>query len=135
VGAAPILYNALTQNRQVGLMRWRTSSSVQARARQLRQSMTPAERKLWFHLCNGQLGAHFRRQHPIGQFIVDFYCAQVKLIIEIDGATHAAQAEYDAERTRWLQAHKGCRVLRFTNHEVLNQLETVLDEIRATLVR
>jgi very-short-patch-repair endonuclease len=114
-------------------MRWRSSSLIQARARQLRRSLTPAECKLWFHLRNAQLGAYFRRQHPIGRFVVDFYCAKANLVIELDGDSHAAQTEYDAERTRWLQIHKRCRVLRFTNREVFYQLQAVLDEIKAAL--
>jgi very-short-patch-repair endonuclease len=116
-------------------MRWRASSSVQTRARELRQSMTPAERKLWLRLRSAQLGAHFRKQHAVGRFIVDFYCASAKLVIEIDGDSHAAQVEYDAERTRWLQEHKGYRVLRFTNQEVVHNLEEVLGKIKAALTR
>jgi very-short-patch-repair endonuclease len=86
--------------------RWRAQPEIQARARQLRRELTPAERKLWARLRYRQLeGLHFRKQHPVGRFIVDFFCAKAKLIIEIDGDTHAEpdQAEYDQARTIWLE--------------------------------
>ena len=106
----------------------RASPAIRARARELRQPQTPAERTLWSRLRNRQLGPKFRRQHPIGRFIVDFYCAQAKLAIEIDGDTHADQVEYDAERTAWL-AEQGVRVVRFTNRQVHRQIEDVLQAI------
>ena len=72
------------------------------RSRELRQPLTPAERKLWTMLRNRNLaGYKFRRQHLIGHFIVDFYCAQVRLVVEIDGDIHSRQVEYDAARTAW----------------------------------
>ncbi|MBI1741909.1 endonuclease domain-containing protein [Candidatus Acetothermia bacterium] len=115
-------------------MRWRASVTVQTRARQLRQEMTSAEQKLWRHLRLGQFrGTHFRRQHAVGRFIVDFFCPKAKLVIEIDGDTHAVQAEYDAERTRWLREQKGYRVIRFTNQEVHHYIESVLQRILEAL--
>ncbi len=76
---------------------------MQQRARELRQELTPAEKKLWQRLRNGQLnGAHFRKQRAVGIYIVDFFCAKSKLVIEVDGDSHADQIEYDAERTQWL---------------------------------
>jgi very-short-patch-repair endonuclease len=74
--------------------------AILARARELRQPLTPAEKIIWSCVRDNQLGYHLRRQHPIGRFIADFYCAQAKLVIEIDGDTHAApdQADYDAAR-------------------------------------
>jgi len=114
--------------------RWRTSAEILARARQLRREMTPAEKKLWQRLRNGQLdGAHFRKQHPVGRFILDFVCVRAKLVIEIDGDTHASQAEYDAERTRWLNEQKEYRVIRFANDEVHHHIEAVLEKIREAL--
>ncbi len=107
---------------------------MQARARELRKEMTPAERKLWLGLRNGQLdGARFRKQHAVGTYIVDFLCAKSKLVIEVDGDSHAKQVEYDAERTRWLNEEKHYRVIRFTNREVLRNAEEVLEVIRAAL--
>jgi len=113
---------------------WRASTTMQARARELRRDMTPAEKKLWQRIRNGQLdGAHFRRQHAVGRFIVDFFCAQARLVIEIDGDIHADQLEYDAERTRWLNEQKHYRVIRFTNHDIHHNLDAVLEKIREAL--
>ena len=96
--------------------------------------MTPGEQRLWMHLRAGNLAAHhFRRQHAVDGFIVDFFCAAAKLVIEIDGDSHAEQAEYDAERARWLNEQKNYRVLRFANHEVQDNIETVLKQIEAAL--
>ena len=109
--------------------RWRAEAITQQLARGLRRRMTPTEWQLWRHLRDDQLnGLRFRRQHPIGRFIVDFYCARCKLVIEIDGDTHASLEEYDKRRTRWLEFN-GCRVLRFTNREVRDQLPAALDAI------
>ena len=102
-----------------------------ARARELRNSMTPYERKLWQNLRRKQLGSlKFRRQHPIGRFIVDFYCHGHKLAIELDGGTHDApsQQRHDETRTAWL-TRQGIRVIRFSNQEVDRNLEGVLTEI------
>jgi len=104
---------------------------IRERARQLRQPQTPAEAKLWQHLRRKQLGGlKFRRQHSIGCFIVDFYCAEHRLVIEVDGDVHAMQEEYDSARTEWLQ-DRGYRVIRFTNDEIHRQLPTVLEAIMA----
>jgi adenine-specific DNA-methyltransferase len=114
--------------------RWRASQEMQARARELRKEMTPAEKKLWQHLRNRQLdGAYFRKQHAVGTYIVDFLCAQSKLVVEVDGDSHAGRVEYDAERTQWLNEEKHYRVIRFTNREVLRNIEGVLEVIRAAL--
>lgn len=100
-----------------------------ARACELRQPQTPAESKLWARLRDRRLGGFkFRRQHPLGCFVVDFYCAVRRLVVEIDGDSHAEQVEHDAARTEWLEEH-GCRVIRFTNREVCNQLDAVLEAI------
>jgi very-short-patch-repair endonuclease len=88
-----------------------------AAARQLRRTATPAERHAWTLLRNRRLlGLKFRRQHVLHGFIVDFYCAQLRLVLELDGGGHrdAAQASYDAARTTWLRAH-GYRVVRISN--------------------
>ena len=101
----------------------------------MRQALTPAEQRLWRRLRRRQLnGAHFRRQQPIGPFIVDFCCIQARLVIEVDGHTHAAQREYDAERTRWLSGQRGYRVLRFTNADVEYNLDAVVESILAALM-
>jgi very-short-patch-repair endonuclease len=107
----------------------RIHPSVRQRSRELRQQYTPAEDRLWQVLRDRQLkGYKFRRQHPIGRVIVDFYCAQVKLVIEVDGGVHSEQVEYDAERTKWLESME-YSVIRFQNQEVMEQLTTVTDKI------
>ena len=96
------------------------------RARQLRSTPTDAERRLWSSLRRKQLDQfRFRRQQPIGAFVVDFFCAQAKLIVEVDGGQHAEQHLQDAARTRWLE-ERGYRVLRFWNNEILGNTEGVV---------
>jgi very-short-patch-repair endonuclease len=103
-----------------------TTQQTEQAARRLRQLMTPAEDQLWRALRGRQLvGLKFRCQHPIGRFIVDFYCPSCKLVIEVDGDIHSQQKAYDEARTEQLESY-GYRVLRFTNEEVLNDLQTVL---------
>jgi very-short-patch-repair endonuclease len=110
--------------------RIRTSAPVQQRAKELRQSMTRAERNLWDRLRDRMLaGNKFRRQHPIGAYIVDFYCAEARLVIEVDGGIHLGQVEADASRSRDLEA-KGYRVIRFSNEQIETSLETVLSSIK-----
>ena len=102
---------------------------IRKRAHQLRKSQTPAEGMLWQFLRNRKLwGYKFRRQHPIGPFIADFYCAEVRLVVEIDGSSHLNQEEYDQTRTTWLE-DQGCHVIRFRYDEVIHQLNDVAEEI------
>jgi very-short-patch-repair endonuclease len=98
-------------------------------ARHLRKNLTDAERRLWFHLRHEQLdGSRFRRQAPIGCYIVDFVSFDRNLIVELDGGQHAVQIESDAARTAWLNS-QGFRVLRFWNNQVFEELESVLETI------
>jgi very-short-patch-repair endonuclease len=104
-------------------------------ARQLRRPQTPAERKLWASLRDRRLvGWKFRRQYPIDRFIADFYCAECKLIVEVDGESHECRADYDAERTEWLSI-QGYHVMRVTNQDVYENLEAVLEAIRSECER
>ena len=103
-----------------------------SRVRQLRSNPTSAEQELWRHLRLRQLGHKFRRQQPLGPYIVDFVCLEARLIVEIDGGHHMTRAEYDAERTAWLEA-QDFRVLRFWNHEVLTEPEAVMKVIQEAL--
>ena len=97
--------------------------------RNLRKNMTPAEQRLWKHLRGKRLGGYcFRRQQPLGQYILDFVCVDAKLVIEIDGGQHAEQTAYDETRTRYLQ-NLGFTVIRFWNNEVLQQTDAVLTAI------
>ncbi len=106
-----------------------TSPTTIQRARQLRREMTFAEVLLWNRLRAGQLDEmRFRRQHPVGPYIADFYCAKAKLVIEIDGMSHEDRAAYDDDRTRFLAA-AGLRVVRFTDDEVLQDLNRVVQAI------
>lgn len=105
--------------------RHNTHPEILRRAKALRSDQTPAEIKLWYILRNRYLnGYKFRRQHPIGKFIVDFYCVQFKLIIEVDGDSHADKEDYDRKRTLWLEK-QGYRVIRFTDGDVHENLEGV----------
>lgn len=109
-----------------------TTQETEQAARLLRQHLTPAEARLWSALNRRQLaGLKFRCQHPVGRFIVDFYCPSCKLVIEVDGDIHWQQKAYDEARTEQLQSF-GYQVLRFTNEEVLNDLQTVLAHILET---
>ena len=102
-------------------------------ARTLRRNMTDVEKLLWRFLRDRQLeGYKFRRQHPIGQFIVDFVCLEKKLIIEVDGGQHGKQFEADSKRSDYLK-ERGYRVLRFWNNEVLVSTESVLNVIISSL--
>ncbi len=99
------------------------------RARELRKSQTPAEVLLWELLRSRRfLGAKFRRQHKIEQFIADFYCHEARLVVELDGAVHQTQTLKDQDRDQWMQAN-GITVLRFSNDAVFDQTEAVLREI------
>jgi very-short-patch-repair endonuclease len=102
-------------------------------ARKLRRSMTDAETRIWHHLRDRRLlGFKFRRQMPIGNYVVDFACADARLITELDGGQHIDAAEKDARRTEELAAPGFC-VLRFWNDDVLLRLEDVLEQIIAAL--
>jgi very-short-patch-repair endonuclease len=100
--------------------------------RQNRKNLTPAEAELWKHLQGSKLdGRKFRRQHSIGNYILDFYCPQEKLGIELDGKVHFTDNAFEADtvRTEYLNS-LNIRIIRFENKEVFEQLEGVLEEIR-----
>jgi len=102
---------------------------TQERAKNLRANMTVAEKKLWNKLrCCQIRGLRFRRQVPLGKYIVDFACFEPKIIVEVDGSQHEDQKNYDEERTRYLQT-LGYKVLRFWNNEILQEIDTVLKTI------
>jgi very-short-patch-repair endonuclease len=101
------------------------------RARELRRQQTALESQMWRHLQNRQLaGYKFRRQVPRGDYIVDFLCAEKKLLIELDGRQHGD--DHDQRRTRWLES-QGYRVLRFANWDVKENREGALEMILAAL--
>ena len=99
------------------------------RARELRRNLTDTERLIWSKLRRRQFaGYKFRRQVPIGPYIVDFVCFEQKFVIELDGGQHTLQSGYDTARTRWLEA-QGYRVMRFWNHDVLEDDDSVDEAI------
>ncbi len=111
--------------------RGKTSAKIVYAARAQRRNSTPAEETLWAALRSRRLaGLKFRRQHPYGPFILDAFCVEHQLEVELDGGIHAnpSQAAHDAARTEFLKAH-GIRVLRFSNEEVESNLAEVLRKI------
>jgi very-short-patch-repair endonuclease len=109
----------------------RYSTGVHQHLSELRREMTPAERTLWNWLRDRKLaGLKFRRQYPVGSFVLDFYAPSIRLVVEVDGDVHdlPEMREYDARRQAWL-AGQGMHVLRFTNGEVIDELSDVLERI------
>jgi very-short-patch-repair endonuclease len=115
---------------------WEISTKQRARARKLRRDMTDAERIIWNAIRAHRMhGMSFRRQTPIGPFIVDFVCRTAWLIIEIDGGQHyeAENMKRDAQRDAFLVS-KGYRILRFSNHDVMTNRQGVLETIAAAIM-
>ncbi len=103
-------------------------------ARMLRKESTEAEDRLWQKVRGQRLGVKFRRQHPIDKYIVDFYCFEKKLIIEVDGGIHLdPEVKRNDEQRQTLIESLGYRFLRFTNNEVMNNIVEVLDKIRKVI--
>lgn len=100
----------------------------------MRKEATPAEAHLWQALRGSALGVRFRRQHPVGRFILDFWCPAARLVVEVDGAVHdeGEQVERDAERTALLELHDD-HVIRFRNDEVVKDRDAVVERIRVEL--
>ncbi|MHB8987762.1 MAG: endonuclease domain-containing protein [Deltaproteobacteria bacterium HGW-Deltaproteobacteria-16] len=114
--------------------RVRGPKKLLTRARALRRQSSDAEKTLWEHLRARRLnGYKFRRQVVIDSYIVDFICVEAKLIIEADGGQHTEQKAYDVVRTARLE-YLGYRVIRFWNHEILGELDAVLERISAVLM-
>ncbi len=110
----------------------RANPELLRRAAELRQHMTPEERIVWQELRGNRLGLHFRRQHPLPPYIVDFYCHQGRLVVELDGSPHRQQQGYDYLRDSYL-ARFGIRVLRVANQSVRDNLPAVIHLIRNAL--
>jgi very-short-patch-repair endonuclease len=96
--------------------------------------MSPIEQKLWHALRGDQISMSFRRQHPVGPYVLDFYCASARLGIELDGDDHVMRGVRDANRTRFLKS-RGICILRFTNREVWTNLDGVLASITIEIAR
>jgi len=126
VGAWGLGYNAVMPAK-------RSNPKTMRRAGELRREPTPAERKLWSVLRGNKLnGVSFRRQHAIGNYIVDFVSIKKKLIIELDGSQHLEQTEYDEERTAYLES-QGYKVIRFWNNQVEKEINGVVQAIQSLL--
>ena len=106
---------------------------LRQRARNLRKNGTDAEMHLWYYLRASRLGFKFKRQVPIGEYIVDFVCLEKRLIIELDGSQHMDNQIYDMKRSDWLMAH-GFKVLRFWNHDIFQQTSSILEVIMTALL-
>jgi len=125
----PQLCSSIGGGREGVPLHKRTTPKIFGRAKQLHREMTEPEAKLWAHLRAHRMGdVHFRKQHAIGNYIVDFCAPSKKLVIELDGSQHLEQQEYDKERSVFLNL-KSYKVLRFWNNAVMNDLERVLTVI------
>ncbi len=108
--------------RQQMASRFSRTPKITSRARSLRRAVSPIEQRLWHALRGAQLGASFRRQHPVGPYVLDFCCTSLELGVEIDGDEHSSKTARDAARTRFLNC-RGVRVIRFTNRDVWANLD------------
>ena len=109
-------------------------STIKQNAKANRSMMSDAERYLWNYIKNEQIGVRFRRQHIIGDYIVDFICLKQKLIIEVDGGYHnnPTQQQKDRIRQNWLES-MGYKVLRFNNNDIFHQIESVITIIKQNI--
>jgi len=117
---------------ELSFLPYNTRLTILSRAN--RKNPTAAEQKVWFEVLRArQFAAYkFLRQKPIDQFIVDFYCAKLRLVIEVDGDSHAENISGDNERTQILQGH-GLTVIRYTNHDVMHNISGVYDDLLARI--
>lgn len=106
------------------------SPAIRFKAKELRKRPTNAEERLWKYLRRGQInGFYFRRQHPYGIYILDFFCFKANLAIEVDGPIHLQKQDYDSERSRFIES-TGVKVLRFNNEEIEKEIDQVIKKIR-----
>lgn len=111
-----------------------TESKTLSNAKILRTQQTEAEQRLWYHLrAHRFMSLKFKRQKPIGRYIVDFVCMEQMLVIELDGGQHSEQIVYDQRRDAWLRS-QGYTVLRFWNNAVMQELDGVLEQIRLMII-
>ena len=108
-------------------------NQLRENAKALRNNQSEAENRLWYQLrAHRFMGLKFKRQKPVGRYIVDFVCLDHRLVIELDGGQHAEQVPYDRQRDEWLRG-QGYTVLRFWNNEVMQNLGGVLEQIKSAL--
>ena len=108
------------------------SNRMIERRRELRQKPTAAEEMLWQYLRNSGLGVRFKRQYSVMNYVVDFYCPKIKLVIELDGSIHETSKKYDLYRTEYLNS-LGIKEIRFRNERIENEINLVLEEIKSNL--
>jgi len=115
-------------------MHYGASKEIFQIAERLRKEMTDSEKIIWERVCKNQLGIRIRRQHPIWKFIADFYCHELKLVIEIDGGIHIKKEnrEYDISREITLKDF-GLKIIRFTNEQAVNETDWVVNEIKSKI--
>ncbi len=107
---------------------------LKERRKELRNNMTGAEMILWDEIKNKKMGVKFRRQYSFGNYILDFYCPDIKLVIEVDGEVHKGRKEIDSYRTRTLEEY-GLKVKRIDNNEVVNNLDNTLNLLRNEIIQ
>jgi len=112
------------------IVRYTNKSSTKERRRELRKNQTKVEKELWLKIRNRQLGVKFRRQYNIDYYIVDFYCHELRLIIELDGYIHGEKAnkEKDKKRENYLK-NKGYSIIRYRNEQVKYKMESILQDL------
>ena len=126
----------MDENRNKAFVRFKNKPELKEQRRQLRTYGTAAEATVWGMLKNRQIkGLRWRRQFSVGPYILDFYCPEIKLAIELDGKDHFTESgmEHDMERSRYLEYNHNIRVLRFENKMVWKEPETIIAEIEKML--
>ncbi len=112
-------------------MHYSASKTIFQYAEVLRKNMTKAEEIVWERLCKNKLGVRIRRQHPIYKYIADYYCHELKLVIEIDGEIHLSKENKESDISRDITLNEfGIQIIRFTNDQVINNLDHIIDEIK-----
>jgi len=112
-------------------MHYSASKTIFQYAEVLRKNMTEAEKIVWERLCNKQLGVRIRRQHPIYKYIADYYCHELKLVIEIDGGIHLSKENKENDIGRDIILNEfGIQIIRFTNDQVINDIDQIIEEIK-----
>ena len=111
-------------------MHYGASNKIFEFAKALRKNMTEAEKIVWGRVCNNQLGVRIRRQHPIDNYIADYYCHELKLIIEVDGGIHLSEENKQNDKNREMSLNEhSIEIIRFTNEEVSNEIDVVIEKI------
>jgi very-short-patch-repair endonuclease len=114
--------------------RFSRTPAMTGRAKVSRRRMSPIEQKLWHGIRGAQLGVSFRRQHPVGRYVLDFYCPSIRLAVELDGDEHATRTVRDEVRTQFLN-EQGIHVIRFSNRDVRGNLDGVREAIALEIAR